>query len=135
MWCNLSSYVTRSREISLKSNIFSFLFDWSAHWERYILLKTPLNLTSGSKVMSNWRILKTIEHERNSFHFLAISRNQCPRLILLDYNTYVLYVCVNRVTQEIHVNRDWSETKWTYIWIHLTSEWKRQYIIFCSDMW
>ena len=42
--------------------------------------KSHLNRTSGSKVMSNWRILKTIENKRNSFLFLALSHNQCSRL-------------------------------------------------------
>ena len=36
--------------------------------------------TSGSKVMSNWGILKTKENKRNSFLFLDISHNQCSRL-------------------------------------------------------
>ena len=77
-------HVMRSREISLKSNMWhfqSFLLDWSAqsaHLERYILLKMHLNWTSGSKVMSNWRILKTIKNKRNLFLFLAISHNQWP---------------------------------------------------------
>ncbi len=77
-------YVMRSRKISMKSNMWhfqSFLLDWSAqsaHLERYILLKMHLNWTSGSKVMSNWRILKTIKNKRNLFLFLAISHNQWP---------------------------------------------------------
>ncbi len=61
-------------------NIFSFLFDWSDHLERYICWKPHLNRFSGSKVMSNWRVLRTIENNRNSFLFLAISHNQCCRL-------------------------------------------------------
>ncbi len=39
MWCDLLKSVgTRT------CDIFSFLFDWSAHLEKYILLKTPLEL-------------------------------------------------------------------------------------------
>ena len=39
-----------------------------------------MNRSSGSEVMSNWRILRTTENNRNPFHFLAISHNQCCRL-------------------------------------------------------
>ncbi len=46
-------------------------------WRGTFCWKPHLNRTSGSKVMSNWRILKTIENKRNSFLFLAISHNQC----------------------------------------------------------
>ena len=46
-------------------------FSWKSH----------LNQTSGSKVMSNWRILRTTENRRNAFLFLAISHNQCSRLL------------------------------------------------------
>ncbi len=49
-------------------------------WRGNFCWKPHLNQTSGSKVMSNWRILKTIENKRNSFLFLAISHNQCSRL-------------------------------------------------------
>ncbi len=37
MWCNLVGSVE-----TCKCDIFSFLFDWSAHLKKYILLKTPL---------------------------------------------------------------------------------------------
>ncbi len=70
-------YVMRSREINLNLNkrrrcdIFCFLFDWSAHLESYILLKTsPESDQYSSKVMSNWMILKTTEKkakERKKF--------------------------------------------------------------------
>ncbi len=48
MWCDLGKSVW-----SRTCDIFSFLFDWSVHLERHIFLKTHLNWTSGSKVMSN----------------------------------------------------------------------------------
>ncbi len=73
----------RSWEISRKSHMwhFSFLLDWNAHLERYIFcLKPHFNRSSGSKVMSNWRILRTIENNRDSLLFLAISHHQCCRL-------------------------------------------------------
>ena len=64
MWCDLGKSVW-----SRTCNIFSFLFDWSAHLERYMLLKTHLNRTSGSKVMSNWNILKTIANKKKKIPF------------------------------------------------------------------
>ncbi len=36
----------------------------------------PESDLNGSKVMSNWRILKTIENKRNPFLFLAVSHHQ-----------------------------------------------------------
>ncbi len=74
-------FVMRSMEISLKSNmwLFKILFGWSAHLQRYVCWKPRLNWTSGSKVMSSWRI--PIGNKRNSFLFLALSHNQCSRLL------------------------------------------------------
>ena len=93
---NLRSYVMRSREISRNSNMWHFqLSIWlSAHTERYILLKTSPELVQGFKVMSNWRILRTIENNGNSYLCLAISQqSMLPdfRLILLDRNTYIIF--------------------------------------------
>ncbi len=50
-------------------------------WRGTSCWKPHLNQTSGSKVMSNWTILKTIENKRNSFLFLAISHYQCSQLL------------------------------------------------------
>ena len=51
-----------------------FLFDCSAHLERYIFAEKPhLNRFSGSKVMSNWMILRTIEI--HSFIWLCLTIN------------------------------------------------------------
>ncbi len=76
MWCDLAGSVgTRI------CNIFSFLFDWKPH----------LNQSSGSKVMSNWRVLRTIENNRNRnvFFWLYLTINAADFwLILLDRNTY-----------------------------------------------
>ena len=53
------AYATRSREISLKSNMWCdiFSFYWSTHLERTLFWKHQLNQISGSKVVRNWRIL------------------------------------------------------------------------------
>ena len=78
----MTHYVMRSVAGSVRTHtcdIFSFLLDWSAHLERYILLKTPLESVQWFQ-MSNWRVLRTIENNRNSFLFLATSHNQCCRL-------------------------------------------------------
>ena len=78
MWCN------QSRGISWKystCDIFSFLFDWSPHLRGGTFCwKLHLNRSSGSKVMSNWRFLRTIENNRNSFLFLTVSHNHWCRL-------------------------------------------------------
>ncbi len=82
MWCDLAGSVR-----ICTCAIFSFLFDWKAHLERYIMLKTPLQ-SSGSKVM----ILRTIENNIYSFLFLVIYLTiSVPdfRLIPLDRNTYI----------------------------------------------
>ncbi len=65
MWFNLGKSVW-----SQTCDISSFLFGWNIMliWRENILMET--HQTSGSKVMSNWRILKTIENKRHSFwHF------------------------------------------------------------------
>ena len=46
-------------------------------WSGTFCWKPRLNQTSGSKVMSNWRMLKTIENKINSFLWLSLSHNQC----------------------------------------------------------
>ena len=50
-------------------------------WRGTFCWKPHLNRASGSKVTSNWMILRTIENNRNSFLFLAMSHNQCCRLL------------------------------------------------------
>ncbi len=73
IWCDLGESVR-----SCKCDIFCLIdvlirrgtFCWKPH----------LNRSSGSEVMSNWKILRTIENNRNSFLFLAISHNQWCRL-------------------------------------------------------
>ncbi len=76
MWCDLGESVG-----SRTCDIFSFLFDWEVLIRSGTFCwKRPLNRSSGSKVMSNWRILGTIENNRNAFLFLAISDNQWCRL-------------------------------------------------------
>ena len=72
----------RSREISRNSNMwhnFHFSIWLKCSW-RGKCWKPHLNRSGGSKVMSNWRILRTTENNTNSFLFLAISHNQCSRL-------------------------------------------------------
>ncbi len=76
IWCNLGESVgTRT------CDIFSFLFDWSAHLEKYILLKSPLELVQWFQGYEQLKVLRTIENNRYSFLFLAISHNQCCRLL------------------------------------------------------
>ncbi len=65
----------RSREISRKSSLIELLI-----WRGTFCCKPHLIRTSGSKVMSNGRVLKTIENERNSFLLLAVFHSRCSRL-------------------------------------------------------
>ncbi len=76
MWCDLVGSV-RTRTC----DIFSFLFEMIT-WRGTFWWKLHLNRSSSSKVMSNWRVLRTIENNRNSFLFLAISHNQCCQLLI-----------------------------------------------------
>ncbi len=73
MWCNLGKSVW-----SRTGDIFSFLFDSSAHLERYILLETP---PESDQWFQSYEQLKDCQnnkkHKRNLFPFLAISHNQC----------------------------------------------------------
>ncbi len=71
-------YVIRSKEISLNSNMTFpvFYLIGMLIWRGTFYWKPHLNRTSGSKVMSNWRIIRTIENKRNAFLFLVISHNQ-----------------------------------------------------------
>ena len=62
-------------------------------WRGIFCWKPHLNWISGSKVMSNWRILKTIENKRNPFLFLVISHNQCSRLQTDSTRSQHIYGC------------------------------------------
>ncbi len=85
MWCDLGESVG-----SRTCDIISFLFDWSPHQERYILLKISPESDEWFQSYSNWKIIKTIENKRNAFLFLAVSPIDAPdfRLTSLDHNTY-----------------------------------------------
>ena len=61
-------------------NIFSFLLDWNAHLERYILLKTPLELVQWFQGYDQLKILRTMEIVEIHLELLAISHNQYCQL-------------------------------------------------------
>ena len=91
MWCDLGESVR-----CWTCDIFSFLFDWSCHLERYILLKTSLELVQWFQGYEQLKIPRTIENNWNAFLFLAICHHQSRAintadfgLIPLDRNTYV----------------------------------------------
>ena len=74
LWCDLGEsvgsrtcYVFYLIEVLIRRGTFC----WKPH----------LNRTSGSKVINNWKILKTIENKWNAFLFLAVSYNQCSWLL------------------------------------------------------
>ncbi len=114
-----------------------YLLSWKPH----------MNQTSGSKFVSNWRILKTIENKRNSFLFLAISHINAPdfRLIPLDRNTYVPFSAFERNCRNclsfylfspnvIFVNHDYIHLYWSMmcnVWINMQSNnyWWCKYFI------
>ena len=69
MWCYQGKSVG-----TWTCDIFSFLFDWSAHLERYILLKIPLDRSSGPKIIEGFsEQWKT--KEINSFFWLYLTIN------------------------------------------------------------
>ena len=74
MWCDLGESIRNHT-----CDIFSFLFDWSPHYERYVLLRTCLNRASGSKVtaIDDSQINR---NKTNVFLFLSVSHNQCSKL-------------------------------------------------------
>ena len=75
--------VMRSSGISWNSYMWQFHFSiWlkCSLGECTFCWKPRLNQSSGCEIMSIWRILRTLENNRNSFLFLAISHNQCCRL-------------------------------------------------------
>ena len=72
MWCDLGKSVgTRT------CNIFSFLFEWSAHLERYILLKTPPELVQWFQI--NEQLKDSQNRKRKEFFFIVL-HNQCSHL-------------------------------------------------------
>ncbi len=87
-WCQwLVKHVNYNLIYEMRSSGISWNSMW--HFQFSIWLKCSLGTfcwkphlkrSSGSKVMSDWRVLRTIEHNRNSFLFLAIYHNQCCRL-------------------------------------------------------
>ncbi len=76
MWCDLAGSVgTRTCDVFYLIEVLT--------WRGTFRWKTRLNRSSGSKVMCNWRVLGTIQNNRNSFlFFLAMSQNQCCRLLI-----------------------------------------------------
>ena len=78
MWCVLG----KSNQSELEHVRFSVFYlvevlIWRAGGT--FCWKPHLNRCSGFNVMSDWRVLRTIENNRNSFLFLAISHNQCSQ--------------------------------------------------------
>ena len=74
MWCDLGKSVW-----SRTCDIFSFLLNLIAHLGTFCW-KPHLNRSSGSKVMSNWRIRKTIKNKRNSLLCSGYISQWCSRL-------------------------------------------------------
>ncbi len=73
MWCDLSGSVELAH---VTFSVFYLIEVFT--WRGTFCWKPHLNRSSGSKVISNWRVLRTIENNRNTFLFLAISH--CCRL-------------------------------------------------------
>ena len=65
-------------------DIFSFLFDWSAHMERYILFKTPPELDQWFQSYEQWNGSQNNRKQKKSIPFSG------------------------RVSQSIHPTSDWS---------------------------
>ena len=65
VWCNLGKSVW-----SRTCDIFSVLFDWSAHLERYILLKTPPEL---DQRFQSYQQLNDSQNNRKQKKFILFS--------------------------------------------------------------
>ncbi len=75
-------------------------------WRGTFCWKPHLNWTSGYKVMSNWRILKTIKHS-----FWLCLKINAPNfwLIPLDFNTFGMCHIVSLTDYLwLHPREDWS---------------------------
>ncbi len=104
LWCDLEKSVgTRT------CDIFSFQLDWSAHWRGTFCWKPHLNWSSG--------------------YFLAISHNQCFRLIPLDRNTKDHYITqqVQHVPAPIPWNIEYLQHR---SWFHINEhrQWNIQQV-------
>ncbi len=77
MWCDLGKSVW-----SRTSDIFSFLFDWSVHLEKYILLKAP---PESDQWFQSYEQSKDSQKNRKQKKwipfFLAVSHNRFSRLL------------------------------------------------------
>ena len=96
-WCNTLSAICdaiKGNQLELEQVTFSVFYVIEVLILRGTFCwKIHLNRSSGSKVMSNWKILRTIQNNRNSFFFwLYLTINaQNFRLIPLDRNAYVFW--------------------------------------------
>ena len=108
----------RSRGINQKSDLWHFQFFYLIEVLRCTFCWKPcLNWSSGSKVISNWMILRTIENNRNSFLFwLCLTINTLDFwLIPLDRNTYVIWYMIQFIwsTNDRHL-RQWLLNVWIF---------------------
>ncbi len=95
LWCNLGKSVW-----SWTCDIVRLVFDWIAHLERYILLKTPLE---SDQWFQSYEQLKDSQNNRKktnetNFFFWLYLAIYAPDfwvwLIPLDCNTFMLSLCV-----------------------------------------
>ncbi len=102
MWCNLGKSVW-----SPTCGIFSFLFDWSAHLKRYILLKTP---PESHQWFQSYDQLKDSQNNRKQKKclFLAISHNQCSWLLTDSARSQHKCVYVRRNNCFLHKASAWN---------------------------
>ena len=99
-----------------------------------ICWKPHLNLTSGSKGMSNWRILKTIENKRTSLLFVAISHNQCSWLSTDSARSYHIYwngTCILIVLEHQNPENNFVRKKYLKLMTYRAFDQRRQ--LHCKD--
>ena len=96
LWCNLGISVR-----SQTCDIFSFLFNWSAHLERYILLKTPPELDQWFQSYEQLKDSQNINRKQKKIHFFfwLYLTNNAPNvwLFVLNHNTNFMWHMVKKI--------------------------------------
>ena len=120
-----SKYNTQYRS----SEFFTVRIKLIHYWEFYLIevfiwkgtfsWKPHMNSTSGSNIMSNWRIFKTIENKGTSFLFLAISHNQCSQLPTDSYQ-------INKQWQHLRAFCIFAMKNFSFSYLFPKHEWNKK---------
>ena len=109
LWCDLGKSIrTRTCDISVLYLIEVLIWRGTFCW------KLHLNWTSGSKVMSNWRILKT-RVKRNLSYFWLYLAISAPDFQLIPVNGNTGLNC--KIINKNHFTKQWKSIFWSWMTI------------------